>query len=396
MSESKSAGDQKAKRAKVKRYPGSLVRRGQTFILNISVGGKRHFYTIPTTDKRAAEKFAIERSAELRRGEERRRRGLPTAISVSELLALFESQKMPTFTIGTQAAYEDSLKVIRKYFVGQLLDPPIDHVHAKHVSGFLAWRRVNSFEKGATTVSNRTLQKDRAVLHTLFALADRLEYRDGNPVRRVQAPKADTRNPVILSAAEYERLIKACSGKPMLELYVLCLGEAGLRCESEALWLQWPDVDLDGGFLTIASGRGGHRTKSGRDRHVPMTQRLRSALREHFANHRFASYHGERPVWVFHHPVTQGKRQSGKRVGSMRDGFTSASLRAKLPDGLHQHDLRHRRVTTWLAEGKDVVKVKEAMGHSDLRTTMGYMHLVKENLLSLVESPASVIDIRAG
>ena len=54
--------------------------------------------------------------------------------------------------------------------------------------------------------------------------------------------------------------------------------------------------------------------------------------------------------------------------------------RAKLPSDLHQHDLRHRRVTTWLAAGGDAVKVKEAMGHADLRTTMDYTHLVRENL----------------
>ena len=34
------------------------------------------------------------------------------------------------------------------------------------------------------------------------------------------------------------------------------------------------------------------------------------------------------------------------------------------------HDLRHRRVTTWLAEAKSATLVKEAVGHADLRTTM--------------------------
>lgn len=42
-------------------------------------------------------------------------------------------------------------------------------------------------------------------------------------------------------------------------------------------------------------------------------------------------------------------------------------------------------MTTWLADGADVAKVREAMGHADLRTTMGYTHLVRENLRSLVE-----------
>ena len=56
-----------------------------------------------------------------------------------------------------------------------------------------------------------------------------------------------------------------------------------------------------------------------------------------------------------------------------------------MPADLHQHDLRHRRATTWLAEGKNLVHVKEALGHADLRTTMGYTHLAREHLRSLVD-----------
>lgn len=44
------------------------------------------------------------------------------------------------------------------------------------------------------------------------------------------------------------------------------------------------------------------------------------------------------------------------------------------------HRMRHRRVTTWLAVGTDGMKVKEPMGHADLRTTMDYTHLMWENL----------------
>src|SRR2546429_175573 len=83
-------------------------------------------------------------------------------------------------------------------------------------------------------------------------LADRLELRDGNPVARVPAPKADGRDPVLLSDAQYEALLTACAD-PVLQLYALTLGETGTRCESEALWLRWEDVDLDAGFLKVAS-----------------------------------------------------------------------------------------------------------------------------------------------
>lgn len=64
-----------------------------------------------------------------------------------------------------------------------------------------------------------------------------------------------------------------------------------------------------------------------------------------------------------------------------------AARRAKLPRDFNQHDLRHRRVTTWLAEGKNPVHVKEALGHADLATTMGYTHSAKEHLRGLVDEP---------
>ena len=74
-------------------------------------------------------------------------------------------------------------------------------------------------------------------------------------------------------------------------------------------------------------------------------------------------------------------------VARNAEGGTRARtpLWAKLPEGIRGHDLRHRRVTTWLADGKEVVLVKEAVGHADLRTTMGYTHLARDPLRSQLD-----------
>jgi len=117
---------------------------------------------------------------------------------------------------------------------------------------------------------------------------------------------------------------------------------------------------------------------------VPLTPRLAAALKRHAAAYRLAAYGRKRSPWVFHHTSEGRNRVPGERIRSMRHGFEAAVRRAKLPPALHQHDLRHRHVTTWLADGANPVHVKEAMGHSDLRTTMGYTHLVREHLNSLV------------
>ena len=46
----------------------------------------------------------------------------------------------------------------------------------------------------------------------------------------------------------------------MLHTYVLTLGETGVRCDSEALWLRWEDIDFERGLLTVESVRKGRIT----------------------------------------------------------------------------------------------------------------------------------------
>ena len=87
---------------------------------------------------------------------------------------------------------------------------------------------------------------------------------------------------------------------------------------------------------------------------------------------------------MFHHLCTKRTHRAGERTQSLAAAFASAARRAKLPAKLVQHDLRHTR---WLADGKNPVHVKEAVGHADLRMTMAYTHLVRENLLGLVDEP---------
>jgi integrase len=174
----------------------------------------------------------------------------------------------------------------------------------------------------------------------------------------------------------------------MLRMYVLLLNETGLRCESEALWLRWEDLDLKAGFLTVEGARKGRRTKSGKSRKVPMTRRLREAVRDHMAAFRLKTYHGKPTPWVFHHETDRGHGKAGERYKSLREAFEGAAKRAGLPRDLHQHDLRHRRVTTWLQEGQPIHLVRDAMGHSTVQVTERYLHLVASDLLRLVEAPS--------
>jgi integrase/recombinase XerC len=154
--------------------------------------------------------------------------------------------------------------------------------------------------------------------------------------------------------------------------------------------LRWEDIDLAGGFVQLKSEEG-RRTKSGRSRSVPLTPRLRAALQEHAARFRLATYNGERSPFVFHHTTTRRAGVAGEQIRNIRKSFENAARAAKLPEGFRRHDLRHRRVTTWLAEGKSPALVQMAMGHASISTTMGYSNLIAEHLRPLVEeAPAAI------
>jgi hypothetical protein len=88
-----------------KKVPGNLERRGDSYRIRLSVGGARHYFTVATTDRAAAEDFARRKYAELERDRERVAVGLPDAIRVSQLLTIFERDEVPTRAKGTQDAY---------------------------------------------------------------------------------------------------------------------------------------------------------------------------------------------------------------------------------------------------------------------------------------------------
>ncbi len=306
--------------------------------------------------------------------------------SCSQLFRRFEELHLPKKAPNAQISYRDALKPL-SYFFGKVLhDPPVTQIQPAHIEQYLKWRPHHGphGSERSRPLSNRTLQLDRAVLHRAFKLAHKQGYVDYNPVSPVDGPQPDHRPPVILTDRELEKLLGECEHDDFLHLYVLTLAETGARCESEALWLRWKDVDLAEGFIWIDSNKE-HRTKSGKGRWVPMTKRLDSAMRKHFAEYHFNQYGPRQSEWVFHHAVTRGRAKAGDRLASLRRSFEKACSEAGTPPGFRQHDLRHRRVTTWLAEEKHPVHVKEAVGHANLQTTMRYTHLAKEHLRSLVD-----------
>ncbi len=64
--------------------------------------------------------------------------------------------------------------------------------------------------------------------------------------------------------------------------------------------------------------------------------------------------------------------------------FKKYLRQARLPEKYHFHCLRHTFITNLIKNGVNINYAKQLAGHSDLNTTMGYIHIETEDLREAV------------
>src|SRR5262249_52700973 len=122
--------------------------------------------------------------------------------------------------------------------------------------------------------------------------------------------------------------------------------------------LCWPRVDLLARRVTL------DLTKSGKVRHVPLTDR---AVRAFQSITRFIQ---EPHVFV---RLSDGKAWKDPRK-SFHVGRRAAGL-----EWAACHDLRHSRATHWVKHGMPLREVQAYLGHADIHTTMRYAHFAADH-----------------
>lgn len=192
------------------------------------------------------------------------------------------------------------------------------------------------------------------VISTLHNALD-VAVREGNLPRNVAAvklPKVE-REPIrAMTEEEAATLLSIVEGHPFEAVYRLLLG-SGMRL-GEALGLDWPDIHLDEGYVTL-------RVSKTQVRAVPISEDAVEALRAMDA--------GTGPVFV-------GPRK-GKRLRG--DVVYHAWQRLLIDNGLDRmrvHDLRHGVATLMLTSGANMRVVQEQLGHRSQSMTRLYAHVV--------------------
>lgn len=185
---------------------------------------------------------------------------------------------------------------------------------------------------------------------------------------RLRRPRETQKTVRWLRPDEAERLIDACA--PHLQMLVIFLLGTGARL-SEALYLDWRDVDLNARRVWFP------KTKTGKARGVPLNGRVLAAL----------AGLGHREGEVFR---TQAGRPYSARSGGggqIRTGFTAACRRAGITD-FTPHGCRHTWATWFYAATRDMRALMELGGWASESMVARYTHVNPDHLQGLMEATA--------
>lgn len=226
----------------------------------------------------------------------------------------------------------------------------------------------------AGPLSAKTINNALACLRKMLSVAE--EYQLVRAAPKVRLLKTSAAAFDFLDFDEAERLIEAFKASDVEFLPAALLAiKGGLRL-GELVGLQWADLDLVRGSVTVQRnvyrGRVQATPKGGRAREVPLPPSAVEVLLP-LRNLK---------TWVFADEA--GKFLSVKRFDNALNAAVRRSRISRPSSRVGWHDLRHTYGSHLAMRGVTLPTIRDLMGHADIRTTMKYAHLMPSHTRAAV------------
>ena len=284
-------------------------------------------------------------------------------LSLKEALELYQTIHMPSRNLAerTRVEYTNDLKDLIRFLEKSGIN------QASQITIALFERYLAELDRRGQAGSTR--KRKTSSVRSFLTFLYRDDHLANNLAPRLIPPRAEQKQPRVLTEEEYKRLLRACAHETRDAAIIELLLQTGIRV-SELSRLNVNDMDLPAritrdpntvGILHVRSGKGR------KDRNLALNYKACRALRAYLKIRPEVEY-DNLFINKFREPLSPRGVQKVVQKYLEEAGIQGASV----------HTLRHTFGTHHVAKGTNLRTVQEALGHQDLKTTSIYVSLARE------------------
>lgn len=269
-----------------------------------------------------------------------------------------EDMEMRGFSPLTKDSYERKAKDIIKYF-----KKPMEEVTTEELRKYLL-----KYLREERKLAEESVNYYNSVIRFMYEVTmDKLINKKQLPMYKNRRKMKD-----VLTKEELSAFFNACDNYMYKTIFMMIYG-SGLRV-SEAVNLRIEDIDSKKMRIFVRNGKGG------KDRYTVLSKVSLEMLRKYYKIYK--PKHKEGYMFL-------NREGNPVKTERTRVFFRRYRRKAKIDEKFVVHSLRHGFATDLIERGASILEVKELMGHSNIRSTMEYIHVAKVELS--VENPLDAL-----
>ena len=266
-----------------------------------------------------------------------------------------EDMKMRNFSKYTYDSYLGKTKDIMRYYG----EKKLEEVTIEELRRFLL-----KYLKEERKLADRSINYYNSVIRFIYEVTlDKVLNKKQLPMRKQKKEVYK-----VLTKEELSTFFNCVDNFKFKTIFMLVYG-SGLRI-GEVANLRVEDIESKKMRIFVREGKGN------KERYTILPKQSLEMLRTYWSKYRQNKRRGR----IF-------LSETGKAitVGVIREHFRKYRRKAKINEKATVHTLRHNFATDLIERGATLIQVKELMGHSNIRSTMAYVHVA--NVKIDLESP---------
>lgn len=260
-----------------------------------------------------------------------------------------KDMKMRNFSHYTYDSYLGKVKDIMRYF-----NRPIESLTTEELRNFLL-----VYLKDERKLGDRSINYYNSVIRFVYEVTlDKVLNKKQLPMRKRKKTVYK-----VLTKEELSTFFNCVDDFKFKTIFMLVYG-SGLRI-GEVANLRVEDIESKKMRIFVREGKGN------KERYTILPKQSLEMLREYWSKYRQNKRRGR---------IFLSESGEAITVGVIRKHFRKYRKKAKLDEKVTVHTLRHCFATNLIENGATLIQVKELMGHSNIRSTMEYVHVANIDL----------------